>query len=317
MPEARPLDSPDPPTRCGIIAVAGLPNAGKSTLLNRLVGEPLSIVTPKAQTTWRNVTGLVTRDTQQLILVDTPGLLAPRDPHQQGMEAEALSAVDDADGVLLILDSTGPPPGNDRLQRLEGALAGVRIPVTVVLNKTDEADTAQVEALDAWAARFHPVAVHRISALRGDGVDALLEEVLQALPPGPFLYPADDLATQPVRFFVGEFIREAVFRRYKQEIPWATACQVEEFREGEDPIYIHAVLYVEKESQKGILVGKGGTAIRDVGVEARQRIETFLDAPVYLDLRVKVMEGWKRKASRLRRLGLRAPDQDGGERGHG
>ncbi|MEX2527366.1 MAG: GTPase Era [Gemmatimonadota bacterium] len=316
MPQTAPPDALDPLTRCGIIAVVGLPNAGKSTLLNRLVGEPLSIVTPKAQTTWRNVTGLVSRNAQQLILVDTPGLLAPRDPHQQGMEVEALSAMDDADGVLLILDSTGPPPGNDRLQRLERALAGVRAPITLVLNKTDSAGAGQIEALEVWAARFHPVAVHRISALRGDGVETLLEELLQGLPPGPFLYPADDLATQPVRFFVGEFIREAVFRRYKQEIPWATACQVEEFREGENPIYIHAVLYVEKESQKGILVGKGGTAIRDVGMEARQRIETFLEAPVYLDLRVKVMEGWKRKASRLRRLGLRAPDSDGGERGH-
>jgi GTP-binding protein Era len=310
-------------TRTGYVAVVGRPNAGKSTLLNTLVGSKLSVVTAKAQTTWQRVTGIRTADTVQMIFLDTPGLLEVRDLHQRAMLHAAHEALREADVVLFVVDATRPL-GELMAAPVEEALAVARAPVLCAVNKIDAADAADVQTLVDWCDRVLLAgsggvvspAVGRssdvipISAAEGTGTDELLARLEELLPPGPFLYPPDDLASQPVRFFVAELVRETVFERYEEEIPYSVAVRVEEFRESQDPVYIGVTLLVERESQKGILIGKGGRAIRALGTAARQKIETFLERPVYLDLWVKPLSGWRRKALHLSRLGYRFPDDE-------
>lgn len=297
-------------TRAGYVTLLGRPNAGKSTLLNRFVGQQLSIVTPKAQTTWQRVTGILTEDGAQLIFLDTPGLLEAKDLLQRAMLGAALEALHEADVVLLVVDATRPPSSADA-DRLEGVLAEARAPLHIALNKIDEADEASGGAWAEWAAARAPGArVHRISALRGDGTRELLEAVRADLPEGPFLYPEDDVGIDPVRFFVAELVRETVFEQYGEEIPYSTFCQVEEFREAQDPVYIQVIVYVERPSQKGILIGKGGQAIRELGRVSREKVEHFLARRVYLDLWVKPLRAWRKNRARLGSLGFRLPEDD-------
>ncbi len=310
-----PLKAPTTPTRAGYVTIVGRPNAGKSTLLNQLVGTRLSIVTAKAQTTWERVTGIRTTDGVQMIFLDTPGLLEVRDLHQRTMLHAAHEALREADVSVLLLDATRWKRDLEAGPVVE-ALAYVRSPLVVALNKTDLLAAAGVaRALDEIPTALESASGLRarevvpLSALEGGGVDRLLAAVEKALPEGPFLYPADDLASQPVRFFVGELVRETVFEQYDDEVPYAVAVQVEEFREDQDPLYIGVSLLVERESQKGILIGKGGVAIRSLGTEARRKIETFLERPVYLDLWVKSLRGWRRKRHHLTRLGYPVPDE--------
>ena len=296
-------------TRAGLVALVGRPNVGKSTLLNALIGEKLSIVTPREQTTRERVLGIYTAGGVQMVFVDTPGLLEPRYLLHASMLEEALSAVSDADVVVLLLDPTRddvPVPSDDVLARLRSRGGALR----VVINKTDIADAGSVDRLADWARRELGVEPLAISAERGTGLEALRSELESSLPESPFLYPEDDLAVQPVRFFVAELVRETVFEEYGQEIPYSTVVRVEEFRESEDPVYIRAEIYVERESQKGIIIGKGGVAIKRLGSRAREKIEAFTGRRVYLDLWVKPMAGWRKKASMLRRLGYRVPEDD-------
>lgn len=294
-------------TRAGDVALAGAPNVGKSTLLNALAGERLSIVTARAQTTRERVLGIVTDERSQLVLVDTPGLLEPRYLFHRAMLGEALRAVREADVVLLLLDATRPeerPPAEPL-----ALLASRRPALFVAVNKVDAGDAAAVAALEAWAMEALGVRAHRLAAKDGTGVERLRAELIAALPERPFLYPADDIAAQPVRFFVAEFIRETIFERYEAEIPYATVVRIEEFREAADPVYIRATIYVERESQKPILLGRGGAAIRALGAAARAKIEAFLDTRVFLDLWVKVLPQWRKKASALQYLGYRLPSE--------
>lgn len=305
---AHPDPSQQSPTRAGYVTLVGRPNAGKSTLLNRLVGEHLSIVTEKAQTTWQRVTGILTTGDTQLIFLDTPGLLQARDLLQRAMLGAALEALHEADVVLVVVDTRRPPDSEDRA-RLDAALSESSAPTHVALNKVDVADPESLAAWEAWGSASHRT-MHRVSALRGDGTDALLDAVAADLPEGPFLYPADDIATDPVRFFVAELVRETVFERFGEEIPYATFCQVEEFREGQEPLYIAVNVYVERASQKGILIGKGGQAIRELGQAARAKIEHFLGRRVYLELWVKPLKSWRKNRARLGSLGFRLPEDD-------
>ncbi|MGD2071271.1 MAG: GTPase Era [Gemmatimonadota bacterium] len=296
-------------TRAGYVTLAGRPNAGKSTLLNALVGSRLSIVTPRAQTTWQRVTGLHTEDGVQMIFLDTPGLLDVRDLLQRSMLSEALTAVQEADVLLLVLDATLEL--DERTARiLRGTLSERNAPLFGAVNKIDEAQTAHVESLSRWVREELGGAPYPVSALRGEGVGELRAALRRALPVSPFLYPPDDIASQPVRFFVAEMVRETVFEQYRQEIPYSTFCRVEEFREHEEPIYVGVTIFVERESQKGIIVGKGGKAIRELGKVARSKIEHFLERRVYLDLWVKALTGWRRKRSHLSRLGFHVPEDD-------
>lgn len=294
-------------TRAGYVTLVGRPNVGKSTLLNSLVGSKLSIVTAKAQTTWQRVTGIATRAGAQMIFLDTPGLLAPRDMLQRSMLLAAEEAVREADVILLVLDASTPPEP-EQTERILSALTDSSPPLVVAINKVDVAPPHAVAAWEAWVEReLEPAAVHRISALQETGLTELEADLRRNLPESPYLYPPDDIASEPVRFFVAELIRETVFEQFREEIPYSVFTRIEEYRASQDPVYIGATIYVERKSQKGILVGKGGRAIRDLGRAARSKIEAFIGEPVYLDLWVKVLPGWRRKRDQLQRLGFQVP----------
>ncbi len=298
------------PTHAGYVTLVGRPNAGKSTLMNALIGEHLSIVTPKAQTTWQRVTGILTTPAAQFVFLDTPGLLEARDLLQKAMLGAALTALAEADVVLVVIDARYPPSESDA-RRLLDAMSDVRSPLHVALNKMDVAEDAAVEAWRLWVAGHWPSAhTHDISAEEGEGLDELTEALATALPESPYLYPEDEIASQPVRFFVEELVRETVFELYHEEIPYSVVCRVGEFREHQDPVYIQVDVHVERKSQKGILIGKGGTAIRELGGNARRKIEHFIGRPVYLDLWVKPLKGWRKDRRTLGVLGYQVPDEE-------
>ncbi len=300
-------------TRAGYIVLLGRPNAGKSTLLNRLVGQHLSIVTPKAQTTWQRVTGILTEDDVQLIFLDTPGLLEAGDLLQRSMLAAALEALHEADVVLLVIDASRAPAHRD-IGRLEAVLSETGAPVHIALNKADKADPSTLAEWALWVEEADRGEAHVVSAREGGGADELLGALRASLPEGPFLYPPEDVASDPVRFFAAEMVRETVFEQYGEEIPYSVFCRVEEFRENQDPAYIHVNIYVERPSQKRILVGSKGHAIRALGKASRQKIEHFLGRKVYLDLWVKPLRSWRKSRAHLGALGFQVPEDDGQHR---
>ncbi|HEX8849903.1 MAG TPA: GTPase Era [Gemmatimonadaceae bacterium] len=289
-------------TRAGIVTVVGKPNAGKSTFLNRVVGQKLSIVSAKPQSTRDRIVGIVSDDQTQMIVFDTPGLLNPRYALHRAMRATALEALADADVVVYLADATeGPAPALTVAADLEH---GPAAPVLRVYNKVDAIDAARrAELVEATPdARF-------ISALTGEGIGELLEVVKASLPESPFLYDAEDVSTQSMRFFAAELVRESALEQLDEEVPYSLACEVEEFREARTPVYIRAVLYVERESQKRILIGAKGARIRAIGQSARAKIEALVGQPVYLDLWVKVLANWRKNARAMQRFGYRIPEE--------
>jgi GTP-binding protein Era len=281
--------------RAGIVTVAGKPNVGKSTLLNRIVGQKLSITSPKPQSTRDRIVGIYTSADAQLVILDTPGLLNPKYPLQQAMRSTAVRALDEADVIIYVADGMeGQPPS---LADAAELTAAPKAPVVIALNKSDALTRSQRDAL-------HPSDdVVLISALTGDGVPDLMARVARHLPEGPFLYPEDEISTQPVRFFVGELVRETVLEQLHDEVPYSVAVQVEEYREGSSPLYIRAVIYVERESQKAIIIGGKGARIRSIGEAARKKTELFVGEKVYLDLWVKVLANWRKNPGSLSRFG--------------
>lgn len=288
-------------TRAGIVTVAGKPNAGKSTLLNRLVGLKLAITSPKPQSTRDRVVGIRTADNVQMVILDTPGLLEPEYELHTVMRNTALAALRDADVIVYLADATEPEP--KPLHVVAGLEHPPKAPVVLVLNKADLLSPERRAALGLE----HPEAL-LTSALDGDGVDALVARLGAALPEHPYLYDEEDLSTQQTRFFAAELVRETALEQLDQEVPYSVACVIEEFRETRDPVYIRAVLHVERESQKGILLGHKGARIRAIGTGARQKIEALLDRKVYLDLWVKVLPNWRKDPAALARLGYRNPE---------
>ncbi|MBA3672471.1 MAG: GTPase Era [Gemmatimonadaceae bacterium] len=287
--------------RAGIVTIVGKPNAGKSTLLNRVMGEKLAIVSDKPQSTRDRVVGIHTAGEVQMIILDTPGLLNPRYELQRAMRGTALRALKDADIVVYLADATErTPPTLDTAAELDHP---PRAPVWTVLNKADAIRPVERNELaDAVpGARF-------ISALTGEGVDDLFTDLGASLPDSPFLYPEDEISTASVRFFVSELVRETALEQLDQEVPYSLACEIEEFREGASPVYIRTVLYVERESQKRILIGAGGQRVRDIGRAARIKIEAFIGEAVYLDLWVKVLPNWRKSDAAIRRFGYRLHD---------
>ncbi|MEP6732828.1 MAG: GTPase Era [bacterium] len=287
--------------KAGIVTVVGKPNAGKSTLLNRVMREKLAIVSDKPQSTRDRVVGIHTSGDVQMIILDTPGLLNPRYELQRAMRGTALRALNDADIIIYLADATERTPPSlleaAELQKLPAA------PVLTVLNKSDAIRPVERDELAESVpdARF-------ISALNGEGVDELFAEIGQQLPESPFLYPEDEISTASVRFFVSELVRETALEQLDEEVPYSLACEVEEFRETQSPVYIRTVLYVERESQKRILIGAGGQRIRDIGRSARIKVEAFVGAAVYLDLWVKVLPNWRKSDIAIRRFGYRLHD---------
>lgn len=288
----------------GFVALVGLPNVGKSTLVNSLTGESLSIVTARPQTTRQRVTAIYSTETHQAIFVDTPGLLEPRYLLQESMQHEAESGATEADVLVCVVDV-----GYKR--SLEHATAFIPPPgprTVLCLNKQDRLEDEAVSTLCSQfleSGKWEEVVA--TTATRGQGREALLEAILSRLPSGPALYPPEDLATAPVRFFVAEKIREVCFQELEEEIPYSLAVGIGEYREDSDPVYIEATIYIERESQKGIVIGKGGRTVKRIGIRSRQSIERFIGSKIYLDLRVKVLPNWRKNPGKLKLLGYPVP----------
>ncbi|MCS7234605.1 MAG: GTPase Era [Armatimonadota bacterium] len=292
-----------PGHRSGFVALFGPPNSGKSTLLNALVGAKVAITTPVPQTTRSPLRGILTLPHAQVVFVDTPGLHRPRHKLGEQMVREARKALEDVDVALLVLDASRTP--GEEAEEAAQAARGVRVPLLVALNKRDVATEEDMGTWERWLAqRLHPEEVLRTSALRGDGLDGLVEALVRRLPEGPPYFTADDLTDQPVQALVREIIREKAMELTREEVPHAIAVELEEFRKAEEGgvTYIRATLHVERPSQKKILVGAGGRVIREIGRRARPEVEAWVGGPVYLDLWVKVTEDWRRKEGFLRRL---------------
>lgn len=295
------MNTPSPGHRCGYVALVGRPNAGKSTLLNALVGQKLSIVTRKPQTTRSRVLGILSGEGFQAILLDTPGILKPRYGLQQAMMAEVTSSIRDADLVVFLVDATDSLPDASAIPVIAGRRA------LLVVNKMDLVRPDQVLPLVEAFGALHPFEeVVPISALKGRNLDLLLRLVVERLPESPALYPDDILSEQPERFFVSEIIREKIFERFRQEVPYATQVNIVAWAErpGEKDL-VDAEIVVERDTQKAIVIGKGGAALKAVGSAARVDIEAFLERPVFLRLFVKVRDDWRNSETHLREYGFR------------
>jgi len=296
------------PFRCGYVAIIGNPNVGKSTLMNGLVGQKLSIVTPKPQTTRHKVLGILSNASYQAIFLDTPGLIKPQYLLHETMMASASSALADADLVLFMIDATRARPGEDlTLDTAFAALKDLPKRVILVINKVDAVNKSELLPLiDFYAGSFSFNEIFPISALYLDGTQELLKAIVSGLPLHPPFYPLDVLSEHPERFFVGEIIREKIFQKYGQEIPYAAAVDITEFKEREEgKTFICADIYVERESQKGILIGKKGATLKQIGMWARKDIEKHLQHPVFLELHVKVRKAWREDGQALTQLGYR------------
>jgi len=285
------------------VALAGKPNVGKSTLVNALLQFKLSIVTPKPQTTRHRILGILSEPGCQVIFLDTPGLIQPRYALQQAMMRAAERAMSEADVIVGLLDVSIPLEEDD-FQTVQQLLARKK-PLLLALNKIDLVNKANLlPIIDQLARRFGEIEIIPISALQRDGLDELKAAIVQRLPLGLPLYPEDQISEHPERFFVAEIIREKVFARYGEEIPYATTVHIDEFKErpgAKD--FISARIVVERPSQKAILIGKGGQALKEVGKAARAEIEQFLGRPVFLKLWVAVREKWRSDETLLREYG--------------
>lgn len=294
-------------SRCGFAAIVGAPNAGKSTLLNRITGAKLSIVSPKAQTTRLRVLGIFVRGASQVLLIDTPGIFQPRRRLDRAMVAAAWSGAQDADIVLFMVDAkAGLTPQVAEIAAGLGARGGV---LWLVLNKIDLLPPARLLPLTAALQAKAPFAeTFMISAVTGDGVDRLQARLAEAMPEGPHLYPDDDLTDLPDRLLAAEIVREQIFLQTHQEVPYGTTVETESFRERPDgSVRIEATVYVARAGQKAILIGEGGARIRAIGTAARTALTGLLERPVHLFLNVKERAGWDEEAARLRALGLDDP----------
>ena len=288
--------------RVGYVALAGRPNAGKSTLFNAFLGQRLSIVTSKPQTTRGRILGILTRPQSQIIFLDTPGLLDADYKLHRTMENQIDQAARQADVILLLVDASRP---KDRDVLIKRFLKRAQVPVLATLNKIDLVDPARITPLQqSLENEFGVEKPIPVSALRGDGLDSLLTQLEAHLPYGPKLYPDDMVAEKPERFFVAELIREAAFEHLEDELPYAINVHIEEFREQEGrKTYINAIIYVERESQKGIVIGKKGGTLHSIGRKARAGVEELLEAPVFLELWVKVRSDWRNTDRDLREFG--------------
>jgi GTP-binding protein Era len=286
--------------KAGFVSIFGKPNAGKSTLLNALMGEKLAIVTPKVQTTRHRIKGILTATDYQIILSDTPGIIEPRYRLHEKMMQAVRNSLEDADLALLLVDLRDDWEENDRLF----SALGLRSPAIVVLNKIDTAPAEKIAAAsDFFAARPYCRETIAISALRKDHLDDLLAAILRILPEGQPFFEGDDLTDLPVKFFVGELIREKIFLLYGDEIPYQAAVLVQEFKEKTTLTSIRADIIVQRESQKGIILGEGGRMIRQLGTDARKDIEAFIGRKVFLELFVKVRPKWRDTENFLREYG--------------
>ncbi len=292
--------------KVGYVAVIGKPNVGKSTLVNTLLKFKLAAVSPKPQTTRYKILGIINEEDAQILILDTPGIFKKSMyALHDYMIKEAVESIRDADVVVWVVEPVMPTElEEDIAEKIKEATKEKKTPVILAINKIDTVHkNALLPIMDTYSKLYDFAAYVPISALKNDGLDILLEEIKKHLPEGEPFYPTDQITDKPLRFIVAEIIREKIFLHYRQEIPYSTAVKVEEFKEG-DVVFIRAVIFVERESQKGILIGKGGQALKKVGTEARKEIEAILGKKVYLELWVKVKKDWRENLAFIRELEL-------------
>ncbi len=301
-----------PDHRSGVVAVVGRPNVGKSTLINRILGQKIAIVSPKPQTTRRQQLGIYTEAKAQILFMDTPGLHTPHHKLGEYMVGVAEEALKDGDIILWVLDISVEPTKEDlQIAELVNKSRG-DTPVVLALNKVDLVDTKQREAhLDLYSKLVNHDAAIMVSATQGDGVSELVDYLREGMPLGPRYYPVDQVSEVNMRFIAAEVIREKIILNTEQEIPYSVAVEVEEYKERSATMtYISATIYVERDSQKGILIGKNGDMIKRLGSEARAELSDMLGTQVYIELRVKVLKNWRMDEDLMRRLGYRLPKKD-------
>ncbi len=287
--------------RAGFVNIIGNPNVGKSTLMNAFVGEKISIITNKAQTTRQRIFGIVNGEDFQIVYSDTPGILKPNYKLQNSMMKFVDSALTDADIIVYVTDVVESPDKNqdyiDKINRHDA-------PVLLLINKIDLSDQGKTEQLmDDWKERIPRAVIIPLSAIKKFNVESVLNRILELLPESPAYFPKDQLTDKTERFFVQEFIREKIFLYYKKEIPYSCVVVVEEFKEEENIIRLRSIIYVLRDSQKGILIGHQGKALKRVGTEARKDIEAFFEKKVFLEMHVKVLKDWRDKDLNLRSFG--------------
>jgi GTP-binding protein Era len=295
-------------SRCGFVAIVGAPNAGKSTLLNRMAGAKLSIVSPKAQTTRFRVLGILLRGEAQILLVDTPGIFAPKRKLDRAMVAAAWTGSDDADLTLFVVDARAGL--TEQVTAIAEKLAKTGRRIWLVLNKVDLVPRPRLLPLTAELAALLPTEeTYMVSAGNGDGVTELLDAVAATLPEGPHLYPDDEITDLPDRLLAAEIVREQIFLQTHEEVPYGTTVETESFTERRDgSVRIDATIYVSRAGQKAILIGEGGARVREIGAKARSHLGQLLERTVHLFLNVKERSGWDEERARLRAIGLDDPD---------
>ena len=290
--------------KSGYVAIAGTPNAGKSTLLNRMLGEKISITSQKPQTTRNRILGVLHRPEVQIVFFDTPGLFQAKDKLNARIVDAALSAMGDSDLILVVIDAAHPDPNAERF--LVKQLQGLTRPVVLALNKIDLVEKPQLlEIIDKWSNAYRFKAIVPISAAKGIQIEELITAMADIMPAGPPFFPEDTLTDVTERFIAAELIREQVFRLIGEEIPYATAVTVESFKESREGqlVSIEATIHLERDSQKGIVIGSNGSKLKQIGTRAREQIEHMLGCKVYLKLFVRVQKNWRKDTRAIRRFG--------------
>jgi GTP-binding protein Era len=286
--------------KAGFVSIIGKPNAGKSTLMNALVGEKMSIITPKAQTTRHRILGIVNEEDYQIVFSDTPGIIKPHYALQETMMHQVNGSIVDADLILLVTDINEKYDESDVLEKLQGSLA----PLCVIINKIDKSDEETVkQKVDYWQEKLNPKAIFAVSALKDHNVLAVMNFVIEHLPEHPAYYDKDALTDRNDRFFASEIIREKIFKIYEKEIPYSTEVIITAFVEDEALYRISSEIIVERDSQKNILIGKGGETLKKVGTYARKDMEEFFQKKVFLEMFIKVIPDWRSKKNYLKKFG--------------
>jgi len=291
-------------TKSGFVAIIGLPNVGKSTLLNNLLGTKVSIISPKPQTTRFNVRGVLTKNNYQIVFVDTPGIHDAKSLFNQLMVKEALNALEEVDIVIWVMDVTHRIPEEEKILDI---IIKVNKPTILVLNKIDLIKKSELlPIIDYFSKLYEFRAIIPVSALKNDGLDRVLNEIINLLPEGPFYYEPNKVTDLPLNLLIAEIIREKIFLLTYQEIPYSTAVKVEEIKEEPERglLYIRATIFIERDSQKGIIIGKGGRMLKKIGTLAREELEYLLGKKIYLELWVKTLKDWREKESHIRKLAI-------------
>ena len=285
--------------KAGFVSIIGKPNVGKSTLINQLVGERLSIITSKAQTTRHRIMGILSGEDFQVVYSDTPGIIKPKYELQNAMMRFVSTSLEDADIILFVTDLY-EKHDEDFIQRLKS----IKQPIIMVMNKVDLSTGSQAfDKIAYWHEVFTPAKTIEVSALKGKNIDVLFDSILELIPEHEAYFPKDEMTDKPEKFFVEEIVREKIFQNYKKEVPYSTQVIVEEFKEDKKIIRIRALIYVERKSQKGIIIGHKGEALKKVGIEARKDLETFFNKQIHLETYVKVADDWRSKKISIKGFG--------------